>query len=66
MKCAVLLYHGILMAFSVGSIIGSYLTYTTENAWLSFFWFCIGLLLGNLIFFTYEIVKEKRDKDANL
>ena len=61
MKIAYCVYITFI-AFALGSMIGCYLTYTTENAWVSFFWFCLGLFLSSLVMLAYEIVKKQGDE----
>ena len=61
MKIAYCVYIAII-AFALGDMIGCYLTYSTENAWVSFFWLCLGLFLSSSIMLVYKIIKKWRDK----
>ena len=61
MKIAYCVYIAFI-AFALGCMIGCYLTYATENAWVSFFWFCLGLFSSSLIMLVYKIIKKWRKK----
>lgn len=53
------LYVIVILAFGLGGIIGCYLTHTTVNAWVSFFWLCFGFVLYAVVINpAYEIIMK--------
>jgi len=58
-----LAYYAVLLSFVIGELVSSYLTYTTENAWVKFSYLCFGLLIFSIAgIVRYAIYATKRKK----